>query len=448
MTPCAVASRKTIDIVSLGCSKNLVDTERLMKLLADAGFNTRFEPSVTDSTPSEAVVINTCGFIGDAKEESIEAILSWAEAKKQGRTGKLIVMGCLSQRYLSELRDEIPEVDIWRGKHDWADIVGTLARSYPATASYDRVITTPRHHAYLKVAEGCNRFCSFCAIPLITGRFHSRPVDEIVAEAELLAGRGVSELNVIAQDLSSYGVDLYGRHSLSELTDRLADVDGIRRIRLHYAYPADFPMDVMDVMARRDNVCSYMDIALQHIADPVLANMRRHITSTQTRALLSEMRSRVPDLHIRTTLMVGFPGEGEREFEQLMDFVEEQRFERMGAFAYCEEEGTFGAAHHPDTIPTEVKQERLSRLMELQESISMEHQQAKVGKRLNVVIDREEADYYVGRTEYDSPEVDPEVLVNKTTPLRPGDYVDVEITGALPFELIGTPARTDNATQA
>lgn len=447
MTIPAVASRKSIDIVSLGCSKNLVDTERLMKLLADAGFDTRFEPSAADDSHAEAVVINTCGFIGDAKEESIEAILSWAEAKKRGRVDKLIVMGCLSERYLNELRTEIPEVDIWRGKHDWADIVTTLARSNPATAPYDRVITTPRHHAYLKVAEGCNRFCSFCAIPLITGRFKSRSIEDILAEANMLASRGVSELNVLAQDLSSYGLDIYRRHALADLTDRLADVEGIRRIRLHYAYPADFPMDVMDVMARRDNVCSYMDIALQHIADPVLANMRRHITGEQTRALLAEMRSRVPDLHIRTTLMVGYPGEGEREFEQLMEFAAEQRFERMGAFAYCEEEGTYGANHHPDVIPDEVKQQRLSRLMALQEEISMENQQAKVGKRLNVVIDREEPDYYVGRTEYDSPEVDPEVLVSKTRPLKRGEYVDVDITKALPFELIGTPA-DQPATQA
>lgn len=409
-----------------------------MKMLRDAGCEVRFDHDTPDGK-SDIAIINTCGFIGDAKEESIDTIMSWVGAKGRGMVKKIYVMGCLSERYKSELTAEIPEVDGWYGKFDWPGIVSDISKGAPGAASYDRVITTPSHHAYLKIAEGCNRFCAFCAIPLITGRYKSRPIDEITAEAKMLVSRGVSELNVIAQDLSAYGTDLYGRHALAELTERLAQIDGVRRIRLHYAYPSDFPMDVLDVMARYPNVCNYIDIALQHISDPVLNNMRRHIDAKSTRELLAEMRRRVPGLHIRTTLMVGFPGEGETEFDELMDFVREQRFERMGAFAYCEEDDTYAAKTYEDTIPDDVKQSRLDRLMALQESISEEIQQSKVGTTVEVVIDSHDDEYYIGRTEWDSPEVDPNVLIPRTRGLvlRPGQYVKVHIDEALPFELIG-----------
>lgn len=407
-------------------------------MLRDAGCEVRFDHDTPDGK-SDIAIINTCGFIGDAKEESIDTIMSWVGAKGRGMVKKIYVMGCLSERYKSELTAEIPEVDGWYGKFDWPGIVSDISKGAPGAASYDRVITTPSHHAYLKIAEGCNRFCAFCAIPLITGRYKSRPIDEITAEAKMLVSRGVSELNVIAQDLSAYGTDLYGRHALAELTERLAQIDGVRRIRLHYAYPSDFPMDVLDVMARYPNVCNYIDIALQHISDPVLNNMRRHIDAKSTRELLAEMRRRVPGLHIRTTLMVGFPGEGETEFDELMDFVREQRFERMGAFAYCEEDDTYAAKTYEDTIPDDVKQSRLDRLMALQESISEEIQQSKVGTTVEVVIDSHDDEYYIGRTEWDSPEVDPNVLIPRTRGLvlRPGQYVKVHIDEALPFELIG-----------
>lgn len=432
--------RRTVNIVSLGCSKNLVDSERLMHMLRDAGCNPVFEQGA-DSLPDDAVtVINTCGFIGDAKQESIDTILEWCAAMADGAVGEVRVMGCLSERYRKELPELMPEVTAWYGKTDWPALVSDLRGQNPGAASYDRLITTPSHHAYLKVSEGCNRYCAFCAIPLITGRHRSRPSADLVAEARRLASKGVTELNVIAQDLSSYGRDLDEGVGLAELTRRLSDVEGIRRIRLHYAYPADFPMDVLDVMAERPNVCAYLDIALQHISDSVLANMRRHITGAETRALLAEIRRRVPGIHIRTTLMVGFPGEGEREFEELVEFVREQRFERMGAFAYSEEEDTYAAEHFADDIPEEVKQARLERLMAVQQEIADEIQQSKVGSRLEVVIDREEAEHYVGRTEWDSPEVDPEVLVAKTVPLKRGDYVTVEVTEAMPFELIARPA--------
>ena len=397
-----MTKKRSVNVVTLGCSKNLVDSERVLSMLSDAGFEAYHQTE----EDTDIVVINTCGFIGDAKEESVNTILEFCEAKKRGDISELYVMGCLSERY----REKSP-----------------------------RVVTTPSHHAYIKISEGCNRFCAFCAIPLITGRHHSRPMEEIEAEVGTLAAKGVREFNIIAQDLSSYGLDLYGGHRLAQLVDRLADIHGVERIRLHYAYPADFPMDILDVMARRDNVCKYLDIALQHISDHVLTNMRRHISADETRRLLAEIRRRVPGIHIRTTLMVGFPGEEEADFEELMDFVREQRFERMGAFAYCEEEGTFAANNLPDLIPEDVKQERLSRLMALQEEISLEIQQEKKGKEMDVIIDSEEEDYYVGRTEFDSPEVDPEVLVKKTRDLNTGDIVKVRITETLPFELIGEP---------
>lgn len=410
-----------------------------MAMLRRNGFNPRHDPP-EGSAPAPVVVINTCGFIGDAKEESVNTILEYAQARTAGRVKRLYVMGCLSERYRDELRAEIPEVDEWFGKFDWTGVVGKLHGDNPAVSPYERIITTPSHHAYVKIAEGCNRFCAFCAIPLITGRFKSRPPEEILAEVRELAEGGVKEFNIIAQDLSSYGTDLYdGRMALPELIDRMADLPGVEWIRLHYAYPAQFPMEIADVMARRSNVCTYLDIALQHINDKVLANMRRHIDGKATRALLAELRRRVPGIHLRTTLMVGFPGEGEEEFEELLDFVREQRFERMGAFAYCEEEDTYAALHFADSVPQEVKEERLARLMAVQEEIALESNASKVGRTLRVIIDREDSDYYVGRTEWDSPEVDPEVLVKKTCRLRPGEFVEVTVEEALPFELIAVP---------
>lgn len=352
-------------------------------------------------------------------------------------------MGCLSERYRAELPSEMPEVDGWYGKFDWKQLVSDISKRNPATAPYDRVVTTGPHHAYLKIAEGCNRFCSFCAIPIITGRYKSRPIDEILEEVKTLVGRGVKEFNVIAQDLSNYGMDIYGEMRLPQLVERMARIEGVRWIRLHYAYPAQFPLELLDVMAKYPNVCNYLDIALQHISDNVLSNMRRHITSSETRELLSEMRRRVPGLHIRTTLMVGFPGEGEREFEELKEFVKEQRFERMGAFAYCEEEDTYGAKTFEDSVPQDEKDRRLSELMELQEEIALESNQSKIGQIMEVIVDGEEDDYYVGRTQYDSPEVDPEVLIKKSKKLKRGEFYNVRIVDALPFELIAELDGTD-----
>lgn len=426
-------ARKKVDVITLGCSKNLIDSERLMSMFARSGFDACHEP---EHSRGDITVINTCGFIGDAKEESIEMILSYIDAKNRGKIKSLYVMGCLSERYLDELKAEMPEVDGWYGKFDWHELVTMLSKQNPATSEYDRVITTPRHHAYIKIAEGCNRFCSFCAIPLITGRFKSRPIEEILQEVTGLVSRGVKEFNIIAQDLSSYGTDLYGGHRLAELIDRMAQIQGVEWIRLHYAYPADFPMDILDVMAKHKNVCKYLDIALQHISDNVLSNMRRHINGEQTRELLSEIRRRVPGIHLRTTLMTGFPGEGEKEFEELKEFVREQRFERMGAFAYCEEEDTYGAKHFTDDIPDEVKQQRLSEIMDLQAEIAAELNASKIGSTVRVVIDREEDDYYVGRTEWDSPEVDQEVLIKKSRKLEKGEFYDVRITDSQFFDLI------------
>lgn len=427
-------TRTKVNIISLGCSKNLIDAERLMRMLDSVGCEVVFEQPA--SVEFDAVVINTCGFIGDAKEESINTILEWAEAKTAGSIKYLYVMGCLSERYRQELPVEIAEVDAWYGKHDWPALTVELSKLHPGCAPYDRVITTPRHHAYLKIAEGCNRFCAFCAIPLITGRFKSRPIEDIVDEVKLLTSRGVKEINVIAQELTSYGIDIYGERRLAQLIRAIAEVDEVMWIRLHYAYPAEFPYELLDVMADEPKVCKYLDIALQHISDNVLSNMRRHITGEETRALLAEIRRRVPGIHLRTTLMVGFPGEGEKEFEELLDFVREQRFERMGAFAYCEEDDTYAQKKLSDEISDEVKQTRLDRLMSVQEEISMEIQQSKIGKVYRVIIDREEPDYYIGRTEYDSPEVDPEVLVEKTCKLNVGEFHNVEVVSALPFELI------------
>lgn len=426
----------TVNLITLGCSKNLVDSERVISQLEKAGFKVSHD----SDKDADIVVVNTCGFIGDAKEESIDTIMSLVAAKANGKVKKIYVMGCLSERYREELRTEIPEVDGFYGKFDWNTLAADLSLSNLPLAGFDRTITTPPHYTYIKISEGCNRRCAFCAIPLITGIHKSRTIEEIEAEVMMLVGRGVKEFNIIAQDLSAYGLDLDGRQQrLAELVERLSRIDGVKWLRLHYAYPAQFPMEILRVMRERPNVCSYIDIALQHISDSVLDAMRRHINADQTRALLSEMRRLVPELHIRTTLMVGFPGETEDDFEELLRFVKEQRFERMGAFAYCEEEGTYAAEHYTDNVPEEVKQSRLDRLMALQEEISLEIQQQKVGKELEVVIDREEEEYYVGRTQWDSPEIDPEVLIEKTKAMKPGEFHTVRITRALPFELIADP---------
>jgi ribosomal protein S12 methylthiotransferase len=428
--------KNKVQVISLGCSKNLVDSEHLLRQLQAAGYSIEHNPKRVDG---EVVVVNTCGFIADAQEESINTILQLGEAKRKGRIGRLYVMGCLAERFMADLQAELPEVDKFYGKFSWPNLLSDLGKAYSSDLSGERVLTTPRHYAYLKISEGCNRFCAFCAIPLITGRHKSVPIERLLDEVRLLVAQGVKEFNVIAQDLSSYGLDIYGKMMLPELIDQMAQIPGVEWIRLHYAYPTQFPYDVLPVMARHDNVCKYLDIALQHIADPVLDNMRRHITRQETLDLLERLRHEVPGIHIRTTLMVGFPGEGEQEFEELLQFVRETRFERMGAFAYSEETGTYAAQHLEDTIPDEVKHDRLDKLMALQEEISQEIQDEKVGQTLRVIIDREDEDYYIGRTQWDSPEVDPEVLITKEQPLTIGNFYDVTITQALPFELIAKP---------
>ena len=426
--------RNKIDIISLGCSKNLVDSEHLLRQLQAAGYSVAHNAERVDG---ETVVVNTCGFIADAQQESIDTILRLGEAKRQGKIRRLIVMGCLAERFRADLVGALPEVDRFYGKFDWKGMLNDLGHSYRNELANERILTTPPHYCYMKISEGCNRFCAFCAIPLITGRHTSVPMQQLIEEVQRLAAGGVKEFNIIAQDLSSYGMDLEDRMMLPELIDRMADIEGVEWIRLHYAYPTQFPYDILPVMASRDNVCSYLDIALQHISDKVLTNMRRHISRQETLDLLARLRREVPGIHIRTTLMVGFPGEGEQEFEELMDFVREARFERMGAFAYSEESGTWAAQNLNDSIPQEVKQDRLQQLMSLQEEISMDIQQQKVGQTLRVIVDREDEDYYVGRTQWDSPEVDPEVLISKDKPLAIGEFAQVQITEALPFELMG-----------
>ena len=426
-----------IDVISLGCSKNLIDSERLLRRLSAKGYDVRHD---AEAPNGEWVMVNTCGFIQDAKEESIDMILQLGQLKKTRKIGHIAVMGCLSQRYMDDLKAEIPEVDIWYGKFDWKDFIDRLPERNEIPderpKEWERTLTTPPHSTYLKISEGCNRFCAFCAIPIITGRHTSRPIEEILDETKDLVAKGVSDFNIIAQDLSSYGTDLYGRPALPELVDRMAQIPGVEWIRLHYAYPSDFPMELLDVMARHDNVCKYLDIALQHVSDKVLTNMRRHINGQQTRKLLAEMRRRVPGLKIRTTLMVGFPGEGEDEFEELLDFVREQRFERMGAFAYSEEDDTWAAKNLSDDIPQETKQARLDRLMELQQEIAYQRNLEMVGQTVRVLIDRVEGDTLIGRTQWDSPEVDPEIYV-KGSDAEPGEFINVKITGAEPFELFG-----------
>lgn len=425
--------KNTVDIITLGCSKNLVDSERLIRQLELNGYRVTHD---SENPQGEIAVINTCGFIGDAKEESINMILDFCEAKKEGRLNKLFVMGCLSERYLKELGQEIPEVDKFYGKFNWTELIQDLGKTYDTKHEYERHITTPKHYAYLKISEGCDRKCAYCAIPIITGKHHSRSMEDILAEVEHLVAKGVKEFQVIAQELTYYGVDIYGKQKIAELVERMADIKGVKWIRLHYAYPKNFPMDLLRVMREKKNVCKYLDIALQHVNTNVLSNMRRYVNKEDTYQLIEKLRREVPGIHIRTTLMVGFPGEGEDEFEELKAFVRWAKFERMGAFAYCEEEGTYAAKHFKDEIPEEVKQSRLSELMELQQEISAEVQAQKIGQKMKIIIDRQEGEYYVGRTEFDSPEVDPEVLIPISDgTLRRGSFYTVEITDADDFDL-------------
>lgn len=426
--------KNKVDIITLGCSKNLVDSEQLMRQFVANGYTVEHDPHKING---EIVVVNTCGFIGDAQEESINMILELGEQKQKGRIGKLFVMGCLSERFLKDLEKELPEVDRFYGKFNWKELISDLGKSYHQELATDRVLTTPRHYAYVKIGEGCNRTCSYCSIPIITGAYQSRPMDEIVDEVRGLVAQGVKEFQMIAQDLAFYGLDRYKRMALPELVERVSDIPGVEWIRLHYGYPSHFPYDLLPVMRERDNVCKYMDIALQHISDPMLRMMRRNITKAETYELLERMRREVPGIHLRTTLMVGHPGETEQDFEELIRFVKDIRFERMGAFAYSHEEGTYAYQHYKDEIPQEVKQDRLDYLMRVQEGISADVNASKVGQTFRVIVDREEEDFYVGRTQYDSPEVDPEILISKDTPLSPGRFYQVKVIDAQAFDLYG-----------
>ncbi|MDR0332218.1 MAG: 30S ribosomal protein S12 methylthiotransferase RimO [Dysgonamonadaceae bacterium] len=423
-----------IDIITLGCSKNLVDSEKLMRQLVANGYTIAHDPEVPNG---DITVINTCGFIGDAKEESINMILSFVEAKKQKKLKKLFVMGCLSERYREELQKEIPEVDKFYGKFDWKALVTDLGKSWYASLEFERSLSTPPHYAYVKISEGCNRTCSYCSIPLITGKYISRPIEEIEEEIRLLIANGVKEFQFIAQDLTYYGLDLYKTMKLPELVERISDIPGVEWIRLHYAYPAHFPYDLLRVMRERENVCNYLDIALQHISDNQLKMMRRNITKQETIDLIKRFHDEVPDIHLRTTMMVGHPNETEKDFEELLDFVRETRFERLGCFPYSHEDDTYNDKHYTDNIPVDVKQERVEKLMSLQEEIALSINEQKIGQTLKIIIDREDPDYYIGRTEFDSPEVDGEVLIGKDKKLTVGEFYKVKITGAMPFDLEG-----------
>lgn len=425
--------KNTIDIITLGCSKNLVDSEKLMKQLELNGYRVTHD---SENPQGEIAVINTCGFIGDAKEESVNMILEFCQAKEEGRLKKLYVMGCLSERYLKDLQVEIPQVDKFYGKFNWNELLADLGKTFHSEYAIERHLTTPKHYAYLKISEGCDRKCAYCAIPIITGKHVSRPMDEILDEVRLLVAQGVKEFQVIAQELTYYGIDLYKKQMLPQLIEQMAEIPGVKWIRLHYAYPAHFPQDLFRVMREHSNVCKYMDIALQHISDNMLQRMRRHVTKEETYALIEQFRHEVPGIHLRTTLMVGFPGETEQDFEELKEFVRHVRFERMGAFAYSEEEGTYSARHYKDDVAEEVKQRRLDELMAIQQEISNEQCHAKIGKEFQIIIDRREGEYYVGRTEFDSPEVDPEVLVkDEGKILHIGSFHRVKVYDADDFDL-------------
>ena len=427
--------KNQVDIITMGCSKNLVDSERLMRQFEACGYRCRHD---SEQPNGEIVVINTCGFIQDAKQESINTILELAQAKEEGRIGKLFVMGCLSERYRLQLESEIPQVDKYYGKFDYSNLISDLGMATPSDCRWQRTITTPHHYAYIKISEGCDRHCAYCAIPVITGRHVSRPTDEILAEVKYLVQQGVKEFQIIAQELTYYGVDIDGKRHIAELVDSMAQMPGVKWIRLHYAYPNAFPWELLDVMCRHDNICKYLDVALQHVSDNMLTRMRRHFTKKDTYDFVSRIRETVPDITLRTTMMVGFPGETEDDFNQLMEFVEWARFERMGAFAYSEEEGTYSAKHYPDDVSEDIKQKRLDKLMLLQQQISAENEANNVGKTMKVIIDRKEGDWYVGRTQYSSPEVDPEVLIPcAQRQLRRGCFYNVIVTGAEEFDLYG-----------
>lgn len=425
--------KNRIDVVTLGCSKNLVDSEMLMRQLLANGYTIEHD---SDNPQGEIAVINTCGFIGDAKEESINMILSFAEQKKMKKLKKLFVMGCLSERYMEQLTLEIPEVDKFYGKFAWRNLISDLGKSYNQELSLERMLSTPSHYAYLKISEGCNRTCSYCSIPLITGKYDSRPIEEIEAEVKGLVQKGVKEFQFIAQDLTYYGLDIYNKMKIAELVKRIAGIPGVEWIRLHYAYPAHFPMDLLPVIRECDNVCKYIDIALQHISDNMLKKMRRNITKEETIKLIKTIRAEVPGIHLRTTLMVGHPGETEEDFNELLDFVKEMKFERLGAFPYSHEEDTFCDKNYTDNIAPEVKEERLSKLMEIQEDVALAINESKIGQTLKVIIDSETPEYYIGRTEFDSPDVDGEVLISKDVPLLIGSFYNVKVISAMPFDLM------------
>ena len=428
--------KNQIDFITLGCSKNLVDSEKLMKQFEANGYKCTHD---SKNPQGEIAVINTCGFIGDAKEESINTILEFAEAKENGRLRKLFVMGCLSQRYRDELEKEIPQVDKYYGKFDYKQLLSDLGKAEIPACNGQRVLTTPHHYAYIKISEGCDRHCAYCAIPLITGHHVSRPKSEILDEVRELVTGGVKEFQIIAQELTFYGTDIDGKQHIADLVSDMADIPGVKWIRLHYAYPTNFPFELLEVMRLKDNVCKYLDIALQHISDNMLSAMRRHITKSETYELIEHIRREVPGIHLRTTLMVGFPGESDEDFDELMEFVRWARFERMGAFAYSEEEGTYSAMHYEDNVSDEIKQKRLDTLMALQQDISSEIAASKVGKVFKVIVDRKEGDYYIGRTEFSSPEVDPEVLIPAVEKqLHVGRFYNVRMTDAEEFDLYGT----------
>ena len=425
-----------VDIITMGCSKNLVDSEHLMRQLQECGYEVTHD---SDTPCGEIAVINTCGFIGDAKEESINMILEFCERKEHGDLSKLYVMGCLSERYMKELREEISQVDKFYGKFNWNELITDLKHEYRNDIANERVITTPEHYAYLKISEGCNRRCAYCAIPIITGPHKSRPIEEILDEVRYLVSKGVKEFQIIAQELTFYGVDLYKKQSIAELVERISEIEGVEWIRLHYAYPSNFPYDLLRVMREKKNVCKYLDIALQHVSTKVLKKMLRNVTKEDTYALVERLRSEVPGICLRTTMMVGFPGETEKEFEELIEFVKWAKFDRLGAFAYCEEDGTYAAENYRDSVSKKKKQERLDRLMAVQQRISIALNNSKVGNVYPVIIDRVEGDYYIGRTEFDSPDVDTEVLVNiADSNLEIGHIYNVRITDATEFDLMGS----------
>ncbi len=428
--------KNCVDVITMGCSKNLVDSEQLMRQLKECGYEVTHD---SEEPCGSIAVINTCGFIGDAKQESINMILEFCERKEQGELEKLYVMGCLSERYLTELREEITQVDKFYGKFNWKELIGDLKKEYKPEIAHERVLSTPSHYAFLKISEGCNRRCAYCAIPIITGAHVSRPMEEILDEVRYLVSQGVKEFQIIAQELTYYGIDIYKKQAIAELVERIADIEGVEWIRLHYAYPLHFPDELLRVMRERKNVCKYLDIALQHVSTKILKKMQRHVTKEDTYALIEKMRREVPGICIRTTMMVGFPGETDKDFEELMDFVKWAKFDRLGAFAYSEEDGTYAAENYRDNVSKKKKQERLDRLMEVQQRISTRLNEEKVGKVFRTIIDRVEGDYYIGRTEFDSPDVDTEVLINSSEDnLRIGEFYDVLITDATEFDLMGT----------